>query len=137
LPFGDRFAQRINVGMRIIEQLLVLLRADAGRLLLELQIGDLLAQRIELALELHAPLIAGAQACRQVVVLAAFGAQGCFAFELERQCILQARLRRRVGEAREFLFRALLVTFQAAACCAAVSMARASSAWRAARLRSA
>jgi len=97
----DRQRDGIEVGFGIGQQLLILLGAEARRLFLQLEFGDALTQRIELAFECQAPFVAGAQLEREVVVLAARGAEGCLAFQLERQRVLQAGLRRRIGEPAE------------------------------------
>ena len=73
------------------------------RLLFELQLGDLLAQRIEAALELQALLIGTAQLRGEVVVFAALGGQRGLALELQRQGVLQAGLRGGVVERRQLL----------------------------------
>ena len=75
MPASIDLRHRFEVGLRVGQQLRVLLEAQARGLLLELELGDALAQRVELALELQAALVAGAQLGGQVVVLAARGAQ--------------------------------------------------------------
>src|SRR6185369_9287563 len=72
------------------------------RLFLELEIRDALAQRVELALELEPPFVAGSQLGSEIVVLAAFGTQRLLSLELQGQRALQASLRRGVGQARKF-----------------------------------
>ena len=79
-----------------------MLEAEAGRLLLELEIGDALTQRIKLPLQLQSPLVAGAQLGRQVVVFAALGPQGLFTLQFQRQRVLQAGLCGSIGQAGQF-----------------------------------
>lgn len=61
LPCSIDRQNSVDVSVCIVQQLLVLLATDAGRLFLELQIGDALAQRIERTLEFESALVAGAQ----------------------------------------------------------------------------
>ena len=96
-----------QIGLRIGQLLLILLKAQAGSLLLELEFGDALAQRVELALELHASLVAGAQLGGQVVIFAAAGAQCLLALQLQCQGVLQAGLRGGIGQAGQLVLRAL------------------------------
>jgi hypothetical protein len=65
----------------------------------ELQLGDLLAQRLQAAFEGQALLVGALQLRAQVVVGAARQAQGLLAFELDGQRTLQPALRRGVVEA--------------------------------------
>ena len=95
----NRLLNSGQIGLRIGQQLGILLKAQARGLFFELELGDALAQRVKLALELQAALVAGAQLAGQVVVLAALGAQIGLALQLDVQRALQARLRRRIGQA--------------------------------------
>ena len=105
----DGQAHRRQVGLGIGQQLAVLLESQPRGLLLELEIGDALAQRIEIAFELQAPLVAGAQLGRQVVVFAALGAQRLFALQFQRQCALQSGLGRRIRKPGQFFARPLFL----------------------------
>ena len=98
-----------QIGLGIGQQARVLLKAKACRLFLQLKLGDALAQRIEFALQCESPFIACPQLAGQVIVLAAFGAQIGFAFELDAKRALQAGLRRRVGQARQLFSSALFL----------------------------
>jgi hypothetical protein len=73
--FGHRLRHGFQVGLGVGQQLGVLLQPQAGGLLLELHVGDALAQRVQFALQLQAAFVAGAQLGGQVVVFAALGAQ--------------------------------------------------------------
>ncbi|MPM66173.1 hypothetical protein SDC9_113080 [bioreactor metagenome] len=93
IALGDGLRHGRQVGLRVGQQLAVLLQAQARGLLLELEFGDALTQRVQRALGLHAPLVAGAQLRRQAVVLAAALAQRLLTRQLQRQRVLQATLR--------------------------------------------
>jgi len=99
----DRLGHGLQIGLRVGQQLGVLLQAQARSLLLELQVGDALAQRFELALKRHAALVTGAQLGSQVVVVAAFGPQFLLPGHLEVQRVLQATLCGGIRQAREFV----------------------------------
>ena len=89
-----------HVGLGILQLLLVLLKAQTGSLLLELEFSDALAQGLKLALELHAAFVTGTQLRGQVIVFAALGAQRLFTLQLECQRVLQASLRCGIGQTR-------------------------------------
>src|SRR5690606_5173749 len=97
--FLDGLGKLLEVGLCVGQLLGVLLEAQACGLFLELQIGDARAQRFQIALDAQAFFVVGAQLGRQVVVFADLGRQFFFALHLERQCGLQAGLRRRVRQA--------------------------------------
>ena len=89
---ADRLRQRRHVHRRGRELLKVLRAAKRCGLLFELQLGDLLAQRLQAAFGRQALLVEAAQLGTQVVVLAALCTQRGFALELERQRGLQTGL---------------------------------------------
>ena len=71
----NRQCQRGHVGLGIDQQLLVLLKPQPRSLFFELKFGDALAQWVKFTLQAQTALVTGAQLGRQVIVLAAFGAQ--------------------------------------------------------------
>ena len=89
-----------------------MLQAQARCLFLELELGDAGAQRVERAFELHAALVAGAQLGGEVVVFTALGGQGFLALHLRLQRLLQAALRRSVGQAGQLVASTLLFVSQ-------------------------
>ena len=56
---------------------------------------------------MHTPLVTGAQPGRQVIVLAAAGAQGLLAIDLDRQRVLQATLGCGITESDQFVLSSL------------------------------
>ena len=88
-----------QVSLRVQQQLGILLKTQARRLFLELELGDALAQGVKLAFQLQAALVAGAQLGGQIVILTALGAQVGFPLELDVQRVLQPALRRGIGQA--------------------------------------
>ena len=94
--------------MRVKQLLFVLFKTKPCGLLFQLELGDALTQRIKLAFQAQAPLVAGAQLVGQVVVLAALGTQISFTFQLHTQGRLQARLGCGIRQARQLFFGALL-----------------------------
>lgn len=103
-----------QVGARLFQQSGVLLQAQARGLLLELEFGDALAQRVQRLLQLLAAFVAGAQLVGQVVIFAAARGRGLLALHLQIQRVLQAALGGGIGQAREFVLRALLLVGQRA-----------------------
>ena len=112
VAFLDGFRHGLQVGLRIGQQCGVLLQAQARCLFLELELGDAGAQRVERAFELHAALVAGAQLGGEVVVFTALGGQGFLALHLRLQRLLQAALRRSVGQAGQLVASTLLFVSQ-------------------------
>ena len=89
-----------------------MLDAQTRGLLFELQVGDALAHRIEIALDLQALLVAGTQFGCQIVVLATLGGQGRFTFGFHRQCRLQAGLGRHIAQPLELFLNLDLLRLQ-------------------------
>ena len=98
----DVGGQRGHVHLRGRELIQVLRAAQMRGLGFELQLGDLVAQRLQAALELHALLVGAAQLGGQIVVQAALRAECGFAIKFERQRGLQAGLGRRVVQGGQF-----------------------------------
>ena len=103
----NRQGQCGQIGFGVLQQLAVLLKTQACGLRLELNIGDALAQRLLLTVQLQTALITGAQLGGQVVVFAAAGGEVLLALQLEGQRVLQAGLSGGVVQAGEFIAGAL------------------------------
>ena len=90
LAVGQAGGQFIQIRLRVRQETVELLVAQSRGLLFELEVGDALAQGLQLVFELQAALVAGAQRGGQAVVASALGRKRLFALQFQGQCVLQA-----------------------------------------------
>ena len=90
LAFGQAGGQFIQVRFGLRQEAVELLVAQSRGLFFELEVGDALAQGLQLVLEFQAALVAGAQGGGQAVIAGALGCQRLLALQLQGQGILQA-----------------------------------------------
>ena len=109
---GQTGRQCVQVRFGLRQETIKLLVTQARGLLFELEVGDALAQGLQLALQLQAALVAGAQGGGQSVVAAALRGQSRLALQLQGQCGLQAGACRRVVELQQLGLRSLQLLLQ-------------------------
>ena len=109
-----RCSQHVQIGLRVLQQLVVLFKAQTSGLRFELQVDDALAQGFQQMLGLESLFIAGTQAVGQVIVFIALGRQQGFPLNLQCQGILQTCTRCGVAEQVEFFLLFAMLSIQVA-----------------------